>query len=188
MQRILARTGITLGGLALAVGSATVMAPTAQSAGTSTIARFEGKTIDLSEDWGAAKACNVQQGVIECFRTAEKSDARAAQQAKTASPSAALGYCSTPLRLYEHANFNLSPFPEGRILSFYDSGYWQNLGDYGFNDQTSSYRTGSCATSFAKDNDGRGTNPSNVFVGAWQSDGRMGGGTWNDLLSSVYLY
>lgn len=43
-------------------------------------------------------------------------------------------------------------------------------------------------TSFAKDNDGRGSNPSNVFVGAWQPDGYMGGGSWNDLLSSVHLY
>jgi hypothetical protein len=188
MQRILAKAGITLGGLALAVGSATVMAPTAEAGGTSTIALFEGKTIDLSKDWGAAKACNVQRGVINCFRTAKESDAKAAQQAKTASPSIAQGYCSTPLRLYEHANFNTSPFPEGRILSFYDSGYWQNLDLWRFNDQTSSYKTGNCATSFAKDNDGRGTNPSNVFVQAWQSDGYMGGGSWNDLLSSVYLY
>jgi hypothetical protein len=188
MQRILAKAGITLGGLALTVGSATVLAPTAQAAGTSTIARFEGKTIDLSKGWGAAKACNVQRGVINCFRTAKESDAQAAQQARTASPSIARGYCSTPLRLYEHANFNSSPYPKGRILSFYDSGVWQNLDRWDFNDQTSSYQTGNCATSFAKDNDGRGTNPSNVFVGAWHSDGYMGSGTWNDLLSSVYLY
>lgn len=188
MQRILAKAGITLGGLALAVGSTTVVAPTAQATGTSTTAHFEGKTIDLSKDWGAAKACNVQRGVIDCFRTAKESDTKAAQQAKTASPSTAQGYCSTPLRLYEHANFNSSPYPQGRILSFYDSGYWQNLGDYGFNDQTSSYRTGNCATSFAKDNDGRGSNPSPVYVGAWKSDGYMGNGSWNDLVSSIALY
>ncbi|MFI1028420.1 hypothetical protein [Streptomyces sp. NPDC020951] len=197
MQRILAKAGITLGALALAVGSATVIAPTAQAAGTSTIAptaqaagtstiaRFEGKTIDLSKDWGAAKACNVRRGVIECFRTAEESATRAAQQAKTASPSAAQGYCSTPLRLYEHANFNTAPFPAGRILSFYDSGYWQNLDVYGFNDQTSSYRTGSCYTSFAVDNGGWGNQ---ADVGPWQSDGYMGSGSWNDLVSSIALY
>jgi len=71
MQRILAKAGTMLGGLALAVGSATVTAPTAHAAGTPTLARFEGKTIDLSKDWGAAKACNIQRGVISCFRTAE---------------------------------------------------------------------------------------------------------------------
>jgi hypothetical protein len=50
MRRILAKAGITLGGLAPAVGSAAVTAPTAQAAGTSAIARFEGRAIDLSKD------------------------------------------------------------------------------------------------------------------------------------------
>lgn len=185
MQRILAKAGTMLGGLALAVGSATVTAPTAHAAGTPTLARFEGKTIDLSKDWGAAKACNIQRGVISCFRTAEESDTQAAQQARTASPSTAQGYCSTPLRLYEHANFNQAPFPEGRILSFYDSGYWQNLDRWYFNDQTSSYKTGSCYTSFAVDNGGWGDQ---ADVGPWQSDGYMGSGSWNDLVSSIALY
>ncbi|ONI92950.1 hypothetical protein ALI22I_00960 [Saccharothrix sp. ALI-22-I] len=37
------------------------------------------------------------------------------------------------LCLWEHANF------EGRRLVFRDEGYWQNLEDWAFNDQTSSY-------------------------------------------------
>ncbi|MGW1781841.1 hypothetical protein ACWCQQ_22235 [Streptomyces sp. NPDC002143] len=47
---------------------------------------------------------------------------------------------------------------------------------------------GLALSSFAKDNDGQGSNPSNVYVGPWQSDGYMGSGSWNDLVSSIALY
>ena len=53
---------------------------------------------------------------------------------------AAAGYsCSSPLRLFEHSYYG------GRQLLFFDRGYWQNLTDYGFNDQLSSYIVGACS-------------------------------------------
>ena len=46
-------------------------------------AAFEGSTINLSGDWGDAKACLVwrQGGVSECFRTEKELDAREAELA-----------------------------------------------------------------------------------------------------------
>jgi Peptidase inhibitor family I36 len=38
------------------------------------------------------------------------------------------------LCLFQHANWN------GRMLQFRDTGFWQNLTNYGFNDQMSSWR------------------------------------------------
>ncbi|MET9856275.1 hypothetical protein ABZY57_25445 [Streptomyces sp. NPDC006450] len=181
MQKILAKAGITMGALALAVGSVTAMASSAQANGASVVASFEGKKIDLSKGWGAAQACNVKRSGITCFRTTAESD-KAARQAAAAGTFGAQGYCSTPLRLYEHGNYNPNG---GRVLSFYDSGYWQNLGDWGFNDQTSSYRTGSCATTFAEHNWGGGAQ---AYVGAWVNDPAMGSGWWNDKVSSIWLH
>ena len=65
---------------------------------------------------------------------------QAEARASTVTPQvAAAGYsCSSPLRLFEHSNYG------GRQLLFFDRGYWQNLPDYGFNDQLSSYIIGAC--------------------------------------------
>lgn len=176
---MLAKAGITMGALVMAAGGVTAMASTAQANGASVIASFEGKKIDLSKSWGTARACNVKRDGIVCFRTTEQSDAQAARQAGTASTFGAQGYCSTPLRLYEHGYY------QGRVLSFYDSGYWQNLGDWGFNDQTSSYKTGVCATTFAEHNNGGGAQ---AYVAAWVNDPAMGSGWWNDKVSSIWVH
>ncbi len=158
------------------------------------IATFEGNKIDLAGDWGDATACLVwrQRGVMECFRSEAALDAREAQlgagRPPTAGPPAEdsqtasryayySSYCSSPLRLYEH------PYYGGRRLSFWDRGYWQNLGDYGFDDQTSSYSVGGCYVHLAEHPNGGGwwyPGPTYPYAG----DPWMG---WQDVISSIYI-
>ena len=85
--------------------------------------------------------------MLECFRTREAADARVAI---LSSQAAASFSCATPLRLYENGGW------WGRTLYFYSRGYWQNLGDYGFDNQLSSYIVGACWTYLAENNNGGG--------------------------------
>ena len=110
----------------------------------------------------------------------------AAELVRRQSPSVAAASCSTPLRLYEHGEFNYNGTVSGRTLSFYDRGYWQNLTDvsFNFNDKTSSYRVGSCNAHLAEHTRGEGYwYPGNT--NAWYSEGVMYSG-WNDRISSIY--
>lgn len=143
------------------------------------MADFEGRRIDLSTNWEQAKACLVlrRAGKIECFRTAKEADTKAAT---LSSQFAAAGYsCSSPLRLFEHSSYG------GRQLLFFDRGYWQNLGDYGFNDQLSSYIIGACYTYLAEHSYGGGAfypGPTYAWAGvSWMIS------SWNDRVSSIYM-
>ena len=153
------------------------------------IALFEGRRINLAEDWGEAKACLVwrQGGVMECFRSVEALDAleaRLAPQRRPPEPSsdgslfAASSYsCWSSLRLYEHSWYG------GRRLSFWDRGYWQNLYLYGFDDQASSYIVGGCYAHLAEHPDGGGwwyPGPTYPYAG----EPVMG---WQDVISSIYI-
>lgn len=155
------------------------------------MALFEGRRINLAEDWGDAKACLVwrQGGVLECFRTVEALDALEARlrpEREPASPSsdgsvvAAYSYsysCSSSLRLYEHNWYS------GRRLSFWDRGYWQNLYWYGFDNQASSYIVGGCYAHLAEHPDGGGwwyPGPTYPYAG----EPVMG---WQDVISSIYI-
>jgi hypothetical protein len=158
------------------------------------IATFEGREIDLAGDWGEATACLVwrQGGVMECFRSEAALDEREAQlgagrQPATApetagGPTAARAYyyswyCSSPLRLYEHNWYG------GRRLSFWDRGYWQNLGDYGFDNSTSSYIVGGCYAHLAEHPNGGGWwYPGPTYP--WAGEPVMG---WQDVISSIYI-
>lgn len=153
------------------------------------IANFEGRTIDLAGDWGEATACLVwrQGGVLECFRTSDELEAREAELAPRppaleapAPGSAYAAYsCSSSLRLYDDNWYG------GRRLSFWDRGYWQNLRDYGFEDQTSSYIVGGCPVYLAEHGDGGGwwyPGPTYPYAGEpamfWD---------WQDTISSIYI-
>jgi hypothetical protein len=59
--------------------AATGQAAAAASAPRGAIATFEGKRIDLSGGWGAAKACGVWQGSVSRFRTTAELDRKATQ-------------------------------------------------------------------------------------------------------------
>ena len=142
-------------------------------------AGFEGRRIDLATNWEQAQACVVlrQAGLVECFRTLAQAQARA----DTITPQfAAAGYsCSYPLRIFEHSNYG------GRQLLFFDRGYWQNLPDYGFNDQLSSYIVGACYTYLAEHVGGGGA----FYPGpgwAWSGVPWLQAG-WDNRVSSIYM-
>jgi hypothetical protein len=152
------------------------------------VALFEGELIDLAEGWGLARACMVWRSVdvVECFRSEELMAAREAQILRELEPglpgsggtASASWYCSSPLRLYEHASFG------GRQLAFWDGGYWQNLTNWGFNDATSSFKTGSCYSYMAEHIWGGGAwYYGNTSPYTWTY---YVGSEWNDRVSSIY--
>jgi hypothetical protein len=177
-------------------------------------ATFEGRRVDLSRGWGEANACAVLgPAVVECFRTATAMDARmggldpksasaqsasaqsasaqsasaqsasaqsaSAQSASATASATASASCSSPLRLYDYTYYG------GRQLAFWSRGYWQNLADYGFDNQTSSYFVGGCTSYLADYAYGGGAwHPGAGNPGAgvpWMSYG------WDNRVSSIYV-
>lgn len=142
------------------------------------IADFEGTQIDLSADWGQARACMVWRGrgLLECYRSGEELGARVDQLSMSVASS---WQCSSPLRLFGDGGYG------GRELWFFDRGYWQNLGDYGFDDQLSSYIVGACYSHLAEYADGGGywypgsTSPYSATPYVYSS--------WNDRVSSIEI-
>lgn len=188
------RTGRLCAAVGLVLAVTTVPIAGAQEGGAGRaaparagVARFEGRDIDLRAGWGAAQACMVwnEAGVVECFRSAEAMQARErALSAPRGRPTRdtlsafSTWSCSSPLRLYEHGYYG------GRQLSFWDPGFWQNLGDWGFNDAVSSFRVGSCQAWMAEHSWGGGEwYPGNSSP--WVSSPTMWPG-WNDTISSIY--
>lgn len=152
------------------------------------IARFEGAEVDLRAGWGEARACLValRAGIVECFRSPAAMEARerhlrenqGGRRTDTKAATSSGWWCSSPLRLYEHGYYG------GRQLSFWDPGFWQNLGDWGFNDEVSSFRIGSCHAYLAEHSWGGGAwYPGNT--GPYVSSPTMWSG-WNDRISSIY--
>jgi len=178
MSRVL----VTAAVLALAV----VLTPVVAFAGggpTGPIATFNGTQIDLSKGWGAAQACLVANGGVECFADragllAREQQLSTSQSSKTATAVATTS-CSTPLRLYADASYS------GRELDFYDEGYWQNLSTWSFDDQTSSFKVGACAVDLADGTNGSGSwYPSGTSAG--HNEATMVSG-WNDRISSIFI-
>ena len=121
-------------------------------------ARFEGRTIDLTEGWGAARACVVwtRDGETDCYRSEAAADRAVAKRDRATARSTAMlpvtspfavpspwtllwaSSCADWLTLYEHTGYG------GRSLRFRDQGYYQDLAAWGFAGETSSYRVGSC--------------------------------------------
>jgi hypothetical protein len=119
-------------------------------------------------------------GVVECFRDRADLGARESQlQAQTVSPATATASCSSPLRLYSDGAYG------GRELDFYDRGYWQDLGTWGFDNQLSSYRVGGCGVYLAEGTYGGGSwYPGNTSASHSESSMLSG---WNDRVSSIYI-
>ncbi len=153
--------------------------PEVGTAATRMMADFEGRHIDLATDWEQARACVVlrQADVTRCFRSHGDADAEA--KAVGATYTAAGFSCAYPLRLSEHANFG------GRQLYFFDRFYWQNLTDFGFNDQMSSYVVGACRAYLAEHVTGGGA----LYPGptAPWSAVPWPAAHWDNRVSSIYL-
>ncbi|MBL1083656.1 hypothetical protein JK359_17055 [Streptomyces actinomycinicus] len=171
--------GLTAAGPASASSSASSSASASAPVEEGVTASFDGKRADLSKGWGAAKACGVWREGVRCFRTVGELDRKAAAVNTSRAKAGVRAACSTPLQLGEDNDLR------GRVLKFYDRGYWQNLGGYGFNDKTSSYRTGACTAHLAEHNDGRGYwYPGNTGPSHYEPSMRSG---WNDRVSSIKI-
>jgi hypothetical protein len=173
--------------------------PSAAVEGGPVMADFEGHQIDLAGDWGEAQACLVwrQGGVLECFRSSAAMERRAHQLSSqrgsgldggtAAAPAGRDGAitafsefsCSSSLSLYDYGGYG------GRQVSFWDRGFWQNLGDYGFDNATSTYIVGGCYAHLAEYANGAGwwypgdTSP-------YHGEAYMSS-SWNNRVSSIYI-
>lgn len=157
-------------------------------------ARFEGRTIDLKRGWGDAHACVVwtQDGDADCYRTEQAARAAVERHDRAEARTAAATWsmassldrramddpgpwalfasqCGDWLTLYEHSGYT------GRTLRFKDRGYYQDLADWGFANQTSSYRVGGCSATFRD----AGWDLYPGWTGPYASASSMSSG-WND--------
>jgi hypothetical protein len=177
-------TAIATATLGVLVSTGTAQAQPSGAHGA--LASYQGKTIDLSKDWQGAHTCAVfTQDDIRCYSTAAAAEKatgykrsadtvalEAAEAGIAAVPSCARGWVC----LYEDSKGG------GDRLIFQDGG-WQNLGDYGFNDKTSSWRNNQYSFDdgdLAEHNGGRGWNLQ-LDVGGYASSM----GSKNDEASSV---
>ena len=105
----------------------------------SQLADFEGSFIDLSKDWGEAKACWSDGRTTECFRTERQMDSQIDQRFTL---KAAVATCATSVKLYSNTSYG------GSVLSLVTRTVPINLSIYGFDNLTSSYVIGSCSALF----------------------------------------
>lgn len=158
-------------------------APTQALSSTPVLARFEGQTIDLSQGWGAARACAVVITGVTCYRSEQAMD-RAQASVITAQTSTtndvvtvAASVCSSALRLYDGASFT------GTVISITTRAVGVSLSVYGFDNLTSSYKVGACAARLYSGSQ-TGLYGGNTAANA-QSSSMLSG--WDNTLSSVYI-
>jgi hypothetical protein len=172
-----------VGGLLLLLLVAGGVASTAQAKSEGSggsIASFDGTQIDLSQGWGAARACLVDETAndVECFRTQSELVLRE-EQLTAAAPANPEVSCSTALKLFANTGYG------GQELDFVDRGLWQNLSDWGFSNQTSSYKVGACSVDLADGaNGGSPFYPGNTSAGHDEPSMLSG---WDNRVSSIYI-
>lgn len=180
MKRLIAAITIAFASLLPAVQASAATAPV-------TPAQFEGRTIDLADGWGDAKACTVTvTGATYCYRTEAGMDRAEALRGRLSRPEgfvSARANCSSPVRLYSSANFG------GSALSLYPRQQFLNLANYGFDNITSSFTVGACGSALYPTYPGGGTQfPGS---GAWSSSANMQPNpfqSWDNIISSVYIF
>ncbi|MEP7114467.1 MAG: hypothetical protein ABI862_14470 [Ilumatobacteraceae bacterium] len=127
----LVRRALTAG-IAIAIatgGSASAARP------NGVLATFEGRTIDLSQSWGEARACNIASTGAACYRSeAQMDDALDAMLGTVVTAT-----CSTSVRLYDGTSFG------GTVVNISTTGALVSLSTVGFDNLTSSYKIGACA-------------------------------------------
>lgn len=178
----IAVAAITIGAVTVVAGGAPAGADTAP--GNPDAAVYEGGTLDLSESWGGAGACVELTTTTECFDTEGELLAAHPELHAVAAPNkAGLGVvalvadCSSSLRLYDGGSYT------GSVLFLTTRQLVLNLSSYGFDNITSSFKVGACATSFfSLANAGGGTFSRAAFA---QSASMPAG--FNNVLSSVYI-
>lgn len=150
-------------------------------------AEFEGQILDLSESWGNATACWVDEtGDTTCYRTEKEMDAALEQAGETTdrvSGSEAQGAralsCSSSIRLYRNSYYG------GSVLYVSQRHTWITLSWFGWDNSVSSYKVYACSSVFRSGSYGGGsTYWGSTSSWSWRSS--MSG--WNNVLSSLYIY
>ena len=140
------------------------------------IAAFDGGWIDLTKGWGEATACSSDGASTVCFHTEAEMDQTMNASLRGPMP---LASCSSSLRLYRSTGF------AGGVLSLTTQNTYINLSAYGFDNDTSSYRVGACASYFYDGTNGSGSlYPGATGAGASASSMVSG---WDNRISSVYI-
>jgi len=135
------------------------------------LALFDGALIDLTEGWAGATACAVMTDVTECFRSEAELDEYLSTHAEFLASS-----CSTALRLYTGTSFS------GSTLAL-TARQVHNLSSYGFDNATSSYKVGACASTLYDGTSASGTvYPGATGAGAQASAMQSG---WDNRVSSA---
>jgi hypothetical protein len=88
--------------------------------------------------------------------------------------------CSTPLRLYD------GTYLSGTTVAIYTRGAWINLGSYGMDNMTSSFKVGACSVSLAAGTGGGGSHYSECLYANCIENVMATG--WNNVISSVYIH
>jgi hypothetical protein len=172
LARWLTSFGVIIG---LVSAVSTVSGATSQTS----IAYFQGGTIDLAQGWGSAQICDVTSTGTYCF--ADQSEYQTwADSVALLSGVTPLANCSSGLDLYENIDYG------GSELIVSSRSNWINLSTYGFSDVVSSFKVGVCSISMTDGTNGSGS----VYPGPTSpsSDVSWIGAAWNDRVKSVYIY
>lgn len=165
--------------------------PETESSPKTIVANFEGEKLRLAEGWKDANSCVVWQGATECFRNDADADALIREIEAGTTPNTVTPPSAGPefrcshncLHLYQHNDFNRNR--QGRHLTFCDRGYWQNLGDYSFNDELSSYKTGDYGVHLSYHANGAGHwYPGDTSACTSSSQMRSG---WDNEVSAIFI-
>lgn len=150
---------------------------------------YHGRDIDLAVSWEGAAVCAVVTPTdTRCYDSQAEADADLATVAGAGSTSSLSGADSLDaacggdtskwVYLYADANYG------GRVLQFQDTGSWQDLATWGFDNQLSSWRnTTACTATVAQNTQGGG---SHLSLGAGGASSYVGD-AWNDQASSLFI-
>jgi hypothetical protein len=147
------------------------------------LATYRGRTIDLRQGWGSARACHTDdQFRTTCFDSEREMD-EFIGASDSAAPSglrrSALATCSSNVRLYDAISYGSLVVSTGARLVVI------NLSSWGFDNATTSYRIGACSATFWDGaNAGGAVYPGNTSAGA-QFPNMVTG--WNNTISSIYI-
>ena len=146
--------------------------------GEGVLAWFDGQWIDLSEGWGGAEACSTDGVTATCYRSEAEMD-RAARASMASMAIVPLASCASSLRLYRSTSYG------GAVLQLTTRGVYLNLSAYGFDNDTSSYKVGACASYFYDGaNGGSPLYPGGTGANASATSMLTG---WDNRVSSVYI-
>jgi hypothetical protein len=156
----------------------------AETTTRSSLATYEGRTIDLRKSWGSAEACYVTATATHCFDSEKEMDQFiAATDPEVLAPAshgwARRAVCSSTLRLYDVTSYN------SQLVALNLRGSVIDLSTYGVDNRTTSYKVGACSATFWQGAGATGTvYPGNTAAGA-QFPNMVTG--WNDTISSVFI-